>query len=149
MQEPNDIPRGTDRGEAMFDQVNKLQKLKGAIIIFLAIALTALCCLWPNFHPERLIFDKYNWQVDVLMHSSYYFFLTMVLWKLILKQTHLFFLFTGLSAFSVVIELLQAFVPMRSVDLMDILSNALGISVGLAIVCLAGIKQRHPGSGNN
>jgi|TARA_B110000902_G_scaffold144532_1_gene166709 VanZ family protein len=71
------------------------------------------------------------WQIDVLIHASYYFALTITGFYILQhKKINPLLLITLLFSFSVVLELLQFFIPKRSIDLMDIASNAIGLVLG-------------------
>lgn len=101
------------------------------ILLFHLLAITAVMLLWPNFHPEQVVLKHYYWQADVLIHTGYFFSLTLLIafLKLPIKS---FYLFLGLSLFSASLELLQEFSFKRGVSLMDAVDNVVGI--GLALV---------------
>jgi VanZ family protein len=101
------------------------------LFIVLALITTLLVSLWPDFHPERQINIAYSLPLDVLFHSGYYFFLSILLRyvKFIPVKPILFFVI--FFFISTVLEILQAWVPKRSVSLLDIFSNVLGIAFGL------------------
>lgn len=97
----------------------------------IAIALTIVLSTLPNFHPETYLGLPYTWQLDMLIHSGYYVLLTLLLRYFVFKQTNLF-LFAGiLFLCSLVLEVLQAYIPKRSLTLLDMLSNFIGIVSGV------------------
>ena len=96
------------------------------LLLILILLFTAAVCLWPDLHPEKVVVNRYYWQVDVLIHAGYYFGLCMTILLLNFQKKTIF---TALSVFgfSVILELLQYFSYNRSVTLMDIADNLLGI----------------------
>lgn len=97
----------------------------------IAIALTIVLSTLPNFHPETYLGLPYTWQLDMLIHGGYYVLLTLLLRYFVFKQTNLF-LFAGiLFLCSLVLEVLQAYIPKRSLTLLDMLSNFMGIVSGV------------------
>lgn len=102
------------------------------ILLTLLLVLTAALLLWPNFHPEQKVLGEYYWQADVLIHSGYFFGLTLLIASLKLPVKPLV-LFLGLSLFSVAMELLQHFSFKRGVSLMDAVDNLVGITLALIL----------------
>jgi len=113
------------------------------IILILALLATTIMCLAPNFHPEQAVLDRYYWQADVLIHSGYYFALTLLLLSLRLK-IHPFLLSGALALVSYALELLQVFSFKRGVSFMDAGSNTLGIvlATGLFLLIVSRKKKR-------
>lgn len=89
-------------------------------------------CLWPDFHPEKWVVDDHQWYYDLIIHGGYYFVATFILLLLRMKLSPVL---TGGLFFvlSVVLELLQYFSNNRSVDIVDIASNLLGIVCAVAM----------------
>lgn len=110
------------------------------ILLFHLLAITAVMLLWPNFHPEHLVVKQYHWQLDVLIHTGYFFGLTLLIAFLKLPIKPLF-LFLGLSLFSASLELLQEFSFKRGVSLIDAVDNLVGIALAL-VVYQGFIKRR-------
>ena len=97
----------------------------------IAITLTIVLSTLPNFHPETYMGLAYTWQLDMLIHGGYYLLLTLLLRYFVFKQTNLF-LFAGiLFLCSLVLEVLQAYILKRSLTLLDMLSNFMGIVLGV------------------
>lgn len=115
------------------EQLYQKRKLinKKTIALFIAICLTVLCCAWPDFHPEKHLGLKYTWQLDVVLHSGYYLLFTLLLRFLFLKKTNVFIFFSLLLVFSLCLELIQAWIPKRSLTLLDVGSNAIGVIFGM------------------
>jgi hypothetical protein len=105
-----------------------------ALIIAGTIILTGICCEWPDFHPEHFLGSNYHWWLDMVFHGGYYLVITIFLYILFCKgrQTGIFWL--TILGTSYAFEALQGLVPGRTVSLMDMTSNLLGISIG-TIVC--------------
>ena len=96
------------------------------LLLILILLFTAAVCLWPDLHPEKVVVSHYYWQVDMLIHGGYYFLVCIAILLLGFRKK---IIFTALSVFgfSVILELLQYFSYNRSVTLMDIGDNLLGI----------------------
>ena len=120
-------------------------RLKYSLLI-LVLALTATLLLWPNFHPEQALLKHYYWQADVLIHTGYFFGLTLLIASLKLPIKP-FILFIGLGLFSIALELLQHFSSMRGVSWMDGVDNLVGI--GFALVLLNWINCLNKNISNN
>lgn len=110
-----------------------LEKMKRYIIIAFTTLLTLVLYLWPNFHPDKYVLNGYYWQWDIVEHSGYFFCLTLFCRFLKIIKTKDWIFFIILFSISIFLELLQMFIPLRSVDLMDLGSNALGIFTGLLV----------------
>lgn len=100
----------------------------------IAIALTIVLSTLPNFHPESYLGLGYTWQLDMLIHGGYYFLLTLLLRYFVFKHSSVF-LFGGiLFLCSIVLEVLQAWIPKRSLTVLDMLSNFIGIVLGIVLL---------------
>ena len=102
------------------------------IFLTILLVLTAIVLLWPNFHPEQVVLKHYYWQADVLIHTGYFFALTLLIASLKLPLKPLI-LFLGLSLFSLALEGLQEFSFKRGVSVMDAVDNVVGIGLGLVV----------------
>jgi VanZ family protein len=95
----------------------------------LTIALTS----WPRFHLEKSLDMEYTTWFDMLQHGGYYFVLGVVLFQLFPKKSYyeviLFSLFFG----SMILEILQLWIPGRDFTLLDIGSNYLGITLSFLL----------------
>ena len=92
------------------------------------LAITALLCLWPDFHPEERVLERYYWQADVLIHAGYYFGLCLLL-LLLRPVVRPGLVCLGLALFSLILEALQHYSHLRAASLMDMASNLAGISL--------------------
>ena len=79
----------------------------------------------------------YSWQLDMVMHSSYFCLVTLLLRFTYFKETHALTFFSLLFIAAVTLELLQAWIPKRSSTLLDIMSNGIGILIALSVCFLA------------
>ena len=126
---------------------NDLRKLS----IILAVITTLLVSLWPDFHPEKHLNIAHSLPLDVLFHSGYYFFLSILLRfiKFIPVKPILFFVL--LFAVSTFLEIAQVYVPKRFVTPSDVISNAIGIAFGVLFyeVVWGKFKSRTTTSGDN
>lgn len=101
-------------------------------IFVIVLIATILMCLWPDFHPERKVVHGYYWQVDMLIHGGYYFVACLIILSLRLSSKPLY-LSVGLFLLSVMLEILQYYSHGRSVSVMDIGSNFLGITLATGL----------------
>jgi VanZ family protein len=121
--------------------VTKLNRYRtegaGKIILFIVLlAATGLFCEWPNFHPEHYFGANYHWWLDMIFHGGYYFVITVLLYIVFCKGRYkgLFWIAVLLSSY--LFEIGQSFVPGRSVSLLDMTSNFLGITLATLICSL-------------
>lgn len=121
--------------------VTKLNRYRaeglGKIILFIVLlVVTGLFCEWPNFHPEHYFGANYHWWLDMVFHGGYYFVITLLLYIVFCKGRYkgLFWIAVLLSSY--LFEIGQSFVPGRSVSLLDMTSNFLGISLATLICSL-------------
>lgn len=107
--------------------------MKRYFIIGLAALLTLVLYLWPDLHLDKYILDGYSWQWDIIEHSSYFFCLTLFCryFKIIKSKDWIFFII--LFSISTFLEILQSFIPFRTLSLMDLSSNSIGIIAGLLV----------------
>ena len=105
--------------------------MKYIFLVFILIITIALY-LWPDFHPEKLIVKEHHWYIDLIMHGGYFFTAMFALLNLRIKQT---VFLQGLTFFliSVALELLQYFSYNRSVDIVDVGCNFVGIIGALGL----------------
>ena len=105
------------------------------LILILILLFTAAVCLWPDLHPEKVVVSHYYWQVDMLIHGGYYFLVCLAVLLLGFQKK---IIFTGLYlfGFSVLLELLQYFSYNRSVTLLDITDNLVGIIAAMVTYSL-------------
>lgn len=109
--------------------LNKTKKM----LIFFLLLITIAVCVWPNFHPEKVVFKNYYWQLDVFMHGFYYLTLSMIMRLIVFRNTKLINVFTILFLFSVLLEFAQFCTPGRQVTILDLISNFLGILLGVVL----------------
>lgn len=105
---------------------------KPLVFVVLLIA-TAVFCEWPDFHPEHFVGSGYHWWLDMIFHGGYYFVITIVLYLVFCKGRKVLLFWAAVLLTSYVFEFIQAFVPGRSLSLLDFTSNLLGISLATAI----------------
>lgn len=108
--------------------------IKKVLVVAGVVVLTGIFCEWPNFHPEHYFGANYHWWLDMVFHGGYYLVVTIFLYILFCKgrQTGLFWLTVLVTSYA--FEALQALIPGRTVSLLDLCSNLLGISIG-TILC--------------
>jgi VanZ family protein len=106
------------------------------ILFFAILILTGVFCEWPNFHPEHFLGASYHWWLDMIFHGGYYFVITILLYIIFCKGRYIFLFWLAVLLSSYLFEALQSFVPGRSVSLLDMTSNFLGVSLATLICSL-------------
>lgn len=106
------------------------------LLLILILLFTAAVCLWPDLHPEKVVVDHYYWQVDMLVHGGYYFLVCLAVLLLGFRKK-IIFTSIYLFGFSVLLELLQYFSYNRSVTILDIIDNLIGILSALLVFWLS------------
>ena len=103
-------------------------------VVVCALIGTILINELPNFHPEKYLGLTYSWQLDMIMHGGYFCMLTILLRMTVFANTNGIALFGILFLTSLGLELLQTWIPKRSSTLLDVVSNGIGIFVGIVFV---------------
>jgi VanZ family protein len=104
------------------------------LIIAGTIILTGIFCEWPDFHPEHFFGANYHWWLDMVFHGGYYLVITIFLYVMLCKGRQIGIFWITILGTSYAFEALQGLVPGRTVSLLDMTSNLLGISIG-TVVC--------------
>jgi len=105
--------------------------MKKILLLFILIC-TALLLLWPDFHPEKMVVNDHHWYYDLIIHGGY-FFVAMFLVLLLRLKLNKYYQGIIFWVFSIVLELLQYFTYNRSVDVVDMGSNLVGILVAIVV----------------
>jgi len=102
-------------------------------MLLILIFLTTLVFLIPQFHPEKLIDANGVWWIDVFQHVFFFFFFTLVLFRLLpfQKQNLSFFLFLVIS--STFFEVLQKLLFEIDFSYRDVFTNFIGISLAFMV----------------
>ncbi|HUP12424.1 MAG TPA: VanZ family protein [Niastella sp.] len=109
----------------------------GKLFLFIAVLIiTSIFCEWPNFHPEHYFGGEYHWWLDMVFHGGYYFVITILLYIFFCKGRYKGVFWIAVLLFSYLFEMLQGLVPGRTVSLLDMTSNFLGISLATLICSL-------------
>jgi VanZ family protein len=121
--------------------VTKVNKVRlegfGKVFLFIAILiLTGLFCELPNFHPEHYFNAGYHWWLDMIFHGGYYFVITILLYIFFCKGRYKGVFWIAVLLSSYLFEIMQGLVPGRTVSLLDMTSNFLGISLATLICSL-------------
>jgi VanZ family protein len=114
----------------------RIESLGKTILFVVILIATGLFCEWPNFHPEHYFGANYHWWLDMIFHGGYYFVITILLYIIFCKGRYKGIFWTAVLLSSCLFEILQSFIPGRSVSLLDITSNFLGISLATLICSL-------------
>lgn len=112
---------------------DKIQSIRWFVLASIIIC-TILVNELPNFHPEKYLGLTYTWQLDMIMHSGYFFMLTILLRMTVFTNTNGIALFGILFLSSICLELLQTWIPKRSSTVLDGVSNSIGIFVAIVFV---------------
>jgi VanZ family protein len=106
------------------------------ILFAVLLVVTGAFCEWPNFHPEHFMGANYHWWLDMIFHGGYYFVITILLYIFFCKGRYKFLFWLAVLLSSYLFEALQSFVPGRTVSLLDMTSNFLGVSLATLICSL-------------
>jgi VanZ family protein len=106
------------------------------ILFAVLLVVTGAFCEWPNFHPEHFMGANYHWWLDMIFHGGYYFVITILLYIFFCKGRYKFLFWLAVILSSYLFEALQSFVPGRTVSLLDMTSNFLGVSLATLICSL-------------
>jgi VanZ family protein len=122
-------------------EVTKVNKYRsegfGKVFLFIVILIaTGVFCEWPNFHPENYFGAGYHWWLDMIFHGGYYFVITILLYIFFCKGRYKFVFWIAVLLSSCLFEITQGLVPGRTVSLLDMTSNFLGISLATLICSL-------------
>lgn len=109
----------------------------GKVFLFIGILiLTGIFCEWPNLHPEHYFGAEYHWWLDMVFHGGYYFVITIPLYIVFCKGRYKGVFWIAVLLSSYLFEILQGLVPGRTVSLLDMTSNFLGISLATLLCSL-------------
>jgi VanZ family protein len=106
------------------------------ILFAVLLVVTGVFCEWPNFHPEHFMGANYHWWLDMIFHGGYYFVITILLYIFFCKGRYKFLFWLAVLLSSYLFEALQSFVPGRTVSLLDMTSNFLGVSLATLLCSL-------------
>ena len=120
----------TKVGRYRFEGVLKL------ILFAVLLVVTGVFCEWPNFHPEHFMGANYHWWLDMIFHGGYYFVITILLYIFFCKGRYQFLFWLAVLLSSYLFEALQSFVPGRTVSILDITSNFLGVTLATLLCSL-------------
>jgi VanZ family protein len=79
---------------------------------------------------------NYHWWLDMIFHGGYYFVITILLYIFFCKGRYKFLFWLAVLLSSYLFEALQSFVPGRTVSLLDMTSNFLGVSLATLLCSL-------------
>lgn len=103
------------------------------LLLMLVIVLTVVLSSLPDLHLERMMGLEYSWGFDLLQHGGYYFLFTLYLFHLLPSETPSLSFFIPIFFFSVILEFIQLMIPGRTVSVLDITNNFLGISAAFTV----------------
>src|SRR5690349_4259254 len=106
------------------------------ILFAVLLVVTGVFCEWPNFHPEHIMGANYHWWLDMIFHGGYYFVITILLYIFFCKGRYKFLFWLAVLLSSYLFEAFQSFVPGRTVSLLDMTSNFLGVSLATLLCSL-------------
>jgi VanZ family protein len=112
---------------------SKSERKRSRRIITLLSILTIALTSWPRFHLEKSLDMEYTTWFDMLQHGGYYFVLGVVLFQLFPKKRYYEIILFSLLFGSLILEILQLWIPGRDFTLLDIGSNYLGISLSFLV----------------
>jgi VanZ family protein len=112
---------------------SKNERNRSRRIITLLSVLTIALTSWPRFHLEKSLGMDYTTWFDMLQHGGYYFVLGVVLFLLFPKKKYYEVILFSLLFGSLILEILQLWIPGRDFTLLDIGSNYLGITLSFLV----------------
>jgi VanZ family protein len=101
-------------------------RLAGIVLLLVVLAATILPMLWLWQSTSKVLLD------DKWLHFFTFLFLSLWFAGQYARRSY-WILMVGLTAFGVLIELVQSMIPYRSAELMDLVADVGGIGIGLAI----------------
>lgn len=110
-----------------------------SFIFWLWVAIILYFTLTPNSPQMKVDVKEQSFRLDYILHFLVYFSLAVLylLWKaenfLNVKVKYLIYFLTGALILSGLIEYAQVYIPGRSFNPIDYLSNAAGIILGVVI----------------
>ncbi len=113
--------------------MKRKNKIFNLFIITLIIISTVLFSLIPDFHPERSINQSYSKTLDMILHSGHYLTITILISLTLPKINNITILFSLLSI-STFLEICQIWVIGRSFIVFDLVSNIIGITIGIILI---------------
>ena len=108
------------------------------------IFLTAIVFIIPQFHPEKLIDSKGIWWFDAFQHIFFFFFFTLVLFRLVPFVLVYLSFFFFLILFSTFFEVMQKLLFEISFSYRDVITNFIGISLAFIIYLSVGYFKMRP-----
>jgi len=110
-------------------------RVASVVLLILVLAATMMPAVW--FWPDRREFVSWFVGVDKWLHGITFVFLA-VWFAGLYERCSYWMIGLGLTLFGLLIEACQRLVTYRSSDVFDIVADAAGISIGLA-VAMAGL----------
>ena len=107
------------------------------------LTFTVTLYLWPDLHPERAVVDQHFWWMDLIMHGGYFLVATFLLLLIPLQKSPVIIALIFFTL-SVGLELLQYFSYNRTMDIVDVASNLLGVILAVGIYKLTIKTTKNP-----
>jgi len=127
-------------------QKRKKSKFKYTISLYVLIGLIlfiSLILLDPEFHIEEALNMKRVWWFDVMQHIIFFYFVCLILFRLLSFQRLNVSFFLFIFLFSAFFELLQTIIYEVSFSYHDVISNLIGISLAfLTKLFITHLKRR-------
>lgn len=116
-----------------------------SLLVLLGIVfMTLLVFIIPQFHFEKIINDHGILWLDILQHIFFFFFLTLILFRLLPFQKLTFSFFLFIFLFSAFFELLQKLLYEINFSYKDTASNFIGIALAFLIYKFAAYRKMKP-----
>ena len=106
------------------------------ILFWLSLATITIASIIPQFFPQHIIISPdFSFRLDYILHFLSYFFLAsfLTIWKLSKDKKYRLILFITIFGIIVssIFEIIQYFLPSRTFNPYDMLSNFSGFIIGL------------------
>ncbi len=115
--------------------------MKRWVLSILFLITVAFSCL-PGFHPESIAGLPYRLESDMFFHGSFYFALSLAVYRLMMGSKRGWLAFHAIFAGSVLLEMVQIAIPDRTVSGTDLAANFLGVYLAMAICYLVSYRKR-------
>ena len=98
--------------------------------LVIALLIIGILRTIPDPHIENWFGMEYTWWLDQLLHLGFYFFATLALFWLLPAEKPTRTFFFSIFSITLVFELAQLVIPDRGFNILDIISNFLGLALG-------------------
>ena len=131
----------------MVNAATQRKKKRAKLIITGLTLLTIAATSTPDLHLENELGMEYTEWFDMLQHGGYYFMLGVTVFLIFPERRFIQVILFWLCLGSLILEILQLWIPGRTFTLLDITSNYIGITAAFLVKILIiqiRNKRKHP-----